>query len=131
MRIERAADDVLGRLGSVVGLLESEPAVVGGWGVDDRENVLWKERRELEVAGRACCGESWEFEYDAPEREVDDVAVERPLLAAGSLSGPLYGLRRGLGASEGASLATRLCAYELNTSGVENGGYIMFRLKDS
>ena len=80
------------------------------------------ERRELEVVGRANGGESCDTDCDAPDSEVDEVPVEMLLLPPPtSTSGLLCGASRGLGASEGASLATRLCAYELNASGVENG----------
>jgi hypothetical protein len=87
---------------------------------DERENVLWKERRELDVVGRGSGG-GVSVEGDVPEREVEEVAVDSPLLAPISGSGLLRGINRGLGACDGFWLATRLAAYELKTSGVENG----------
>lgn len=96
VRDDRGADDVLSRPESVVALLLSEPV---GCGVEDRENVLWKERRELEVVGRGADGESWAADWDAPESEVDEVAGERLLLLP--ISSGVSGTSRGLGASEG------------------------------
>ena len=59
--------------------------------------MLWKERRELDVVGRAVAGESC-AEGDVPESDVDEVAVDNPLLAPVSGSGLLRGINRGLGA---------------------------------
>lgn len=113
VREDRGADETLARDVSKVGLLSE----LVGWGVEDRERVLWSERRELEVVGRGSEGESWVT--GVPDRDVEEVAGERLLLPL--ISSELIGTRRGLGASEGVSLATRLCAYELNASGVEKG----------
>lgn len=78
--------------------------------MEDRELVLWIERRELEVAGRGMGGVSWET-GDTFDREVDEGVDERLLLSPStSISGVLRGASRGLGATEGVSLATRLCA---------------------
>lgn len=122
VRDGRGADEVLKRPRSGVGLLLSES--VFGWGVDEREWVLGKERREAEVVGRGRGGVSCvEVVGELPEREVVEVAAEMLPEVAGSKSGLLRGARRGLGAADGFSLAARLCAYELKASGVENGGY--------
>ena len=58
---------------------------------------------------------------ESDDREGDDVEVEM-LSGGGSVSGALRVPRRGLGAVDAFVLAARLWAYELNTSGVENGG---------
>lgn len=91
--------DELQRPWSAVGLLLSE-------GEASLEEVLWKERRELEVVGRGRGGVSWAAEAEAPESEVEELLVERLPLVSGS--GLLRGAIRGLGAAEGFSLATRL-----------------------
>lgn len=130
VRDGRGADEVLKRPLSGVGLLLSES--VFGWEVDEREWVLWKERREAEVVGRGRGGVSCvEVVGELPERDVVDVAAEILLLPPVSTSGLLRGASRGLGAADGFSLAARLCAYELKASGVENGGYRWLRRKDS
>lgn len=78
--------------------------------MEDRELVLWIERRELEVAGRGMGGVSCET-GDTLDREVDEGVDERLLLSPSkSTSGVLRGASRGLGATDGFSLATRLCA---------------------
>jgi hypothetical protein len=102
LREGRGADvDVLQRPWSAVGLLLSE-------GEACLEEVLWKERRELEVAGRGRGGVSWVAEAEAPESEVEELVVE--MLPGVSRSGLLRGAIRGLGAAEGFSLAARLWA---------------------
>jgi hypothetical protein len=78
--------------------------------VDERELVLCKDRRELEVVGRGMGGVSWEA-GETFESDVDEFVDERLLLSPStSKSGVLRGASRGLGATEGVSLATRLCA---------------------
>lgn len=54
------------------------------------------------------------------EGDVDDVEVE--MLRAGGSASKERVPRRGLGTCDGFALVTRLCAYELKASGVENGG---------
>lgn len=110
VREGRGADEVLNRPWSGVGLwLLSDPEV--GWGVEDRELVLCKDRRELEVVGRGMGGVNCEAPGDTLVSDVDEVVEERLLLSPStSTSGVLRGASRGLGATEGVSLATRLCA---------------------
>jgi hypothetical protein len=59
--------------------------------------------------GRGWEGASWEV-GEAPENDVVEVAVEMLLLPPVSTSGLLRGANRGLGAAEGLTLFTRLCA---------------------
>lgn len=109
VRDGRGADEVLNRPWSGTGLLLSDPEL--GWGVEDRELVLWMERRELEVAGRGKGGLNCEGPGDTFDNDVDEGVDERLLLSPSrSTSGVLRGASRGLGATEGFSLATRLCA---------------------
>lgn len=100
VRDGRGAGEVLNRPRSGTGLLLPDP-----------ELVLRTERRELEVAGRGKRGLNCEGPGETFDNDVDEGVDERLLISPSrSTSGVLRGASRGLGATEGFSLATRLCA---------------------
>ena len=98
----------------------------------DAGRLLWSEARGIASGGASCAPdtglddgrEEVDGGIELPDIDADDVLEDGEMLSGLiSASGDrLEGEILGLGMAEGFSLAGRLWAYDLKTSGVENGG---------